>query len=157
MKIYNKDISLFITLTRKYCREVKILNNRPRAFAAIIENDCILMVQVVKGEKSYWTLPGGGLENEETFEQAVIREVQEEVNLKVKVIKHLYTNSYEQGLEKCFLVQVVEQNSTPILGFDPELLIEQQELKEIKWQPIKEMVADIQVSRVIRALGLEFN
>ncbi len=113
------------------------------------------MVHVVKGEKNYWTLPGGGLENEETFEEAVIREVQEEVNLKVKIIKHLYTNSYELGVEKCFLVQVVEENSTPILGFDPELLIEQQELKEIKWQPIKEMEEDIQVSKVIRALGLE--
>ncbi|WP_088043383.1 NUDIX domain-containing protein [Bacillus sp. EAC] len=131
------------------------MNNRPRAFAAIIEKDCILMVHVVKGEKNYWTLPGGGLENEETFEEAVIREVQEEVNLKVKIIKHLYTNSYELGVEKCFLVQVVEENSTPILGFDPELLIEQQELKEIKWQPIKEMEEDIQVSKVIRALGLE--
>ncbi len=111
------------------------------------------MVHTVIGEKNYWTLPGGGLENEETFEEAVIREVQEEVNLKVKVIKHLYTNSYELGVEKCFLAQVVEQNS-PIIGFDPELPLDQQELKEVKWQPIKEMAEDIQVSEVIRSLGL---
>ncbi|MEH6940095.1 NUDIX hydrolase [Bacillus sp. JJ664] len=129
---------------------------RQRAFAAIIENDCILMVHVVKGEKNYWTLPGGGLENDESFEEAVIREVQEEVNLKVDVIKHLYTNNYEFGVEKCFLTQVAGSNSTPKLGFDPELPIEQQELKDFKWQPIKEMAKDIQVSEVIRALGLDY-
>lgn len=99
-------------------------------------------------------MPGGGLENHESFEEAVIREVQEEVNLKVKVMKHLYTNNYEHGVEKCFLVQTIERNSTPLLGFDPELPIEQQELKEFKWKPIKEMEDDIQVSEVIRASGL---
>jgi len=133
---------------------VKSLSNRLRAFAAIIENDNILMVHIIKGEKNFWTLPGGGLENHETFEEAVIREVQEEVNLKVKVIKHLYTNNYELGVEKCFLAQTLERNSTPQLGFDPELPIEQQALKEFKWQPIYEMADDIQVSEVIRALGL---
>lgn len=109
----------------------------------------------MKGEKNYWTLPGGGLENEETFEEAVIREVQEEVNVKVKIIKHLYTNSYELGVEKCYLAQIVEQNSTPVLGFDPELPLDQQELQEIKWHPIKEVAEDIQVAKVINALGLE--
>ncbi|WP_088071544.1 NUDIX hydrolase [Gottfriedia luciferensis] len=131
------------------------MSNRPRAFAAIIENENILMVHMIKGEKNYWTLPGGGLENEETFEEAVIREVQEEVNLKVKIIKHLYTNSYELGVEKCYLAQIVEQNSTPVLGFDPELPLDQQELQEIKWHPIKEVAEDIQVAKVINALGLE--
>lgn len=130
------------------------MSNRSRSFAAIIENDNILMVQIIKGEKNFWTLPGGGLENHETFEEAVIREVQEEVNLKVEVIKHLYTNNYELGVEKCFLAQILEQNLTPKLGYDPELPIEQQELKEFKWQPIKEMADDIQVSEVIRVLGL---
>lgn len=133
------------------------MNKRPRAFAAIIENDCILMVHIVKGEKNFWTLPGGGLENEETFEEAVVREVQEEANVKVNVMKHLYTHDYEYGVEKCFLVKAVQQYSTPKLGIDPELPIGQQELKELKWRSLKEVKEDIQVSEVIRALGLEIH
>jgi len=35
-----------------------------------------------------------------------------------------------------------------------ELPLEQQELKEFKWKPIKEMATDNQVSEVISALGL---
>jgi 8-oxo-dGTP diphosphatase len=134
---------------------VKLLNNRPRAFAALIQDDYILLVRIVNGEKEFWTLPGGGLEDGETFEDAVIREVQEEVNLKVKVVKHLYTTTYELGVEKCFLVETIVQNSIPTLGFDPELPYHQQVLREVKWHLIKEMADDIQVSEVIKALELK--
>ncbi len=34
-------------------------------------------------DKQYWTLPGGGIEEGETIEEAVIREVEEESNMKV--------------------------------------------------------------------------
>lgn len=51
---------------------------RHRACAALIENGRILMVRLETNDRSFWTLPGGGLEEHESFEQAVIREVQEE-------------------------------------------------------------------------------
>ena len=41
------------------------------------------LVVVYANDKGYWTFPGGGIEPEETYEQAVIREVQEESNMKV--------------------------------------------------------------------------
>jgi 8-oxo-dGTP diphosphatase len=53
---------------------------RPRAFAAIIKNNYILMTKHVYPDGSFWTLPGGGLEGDESFEVAVVREVKEEVN-----------------------------------------------------------------------------
>ncbi|WGG46516.1 NUDIX hydrolase [Rossellomorea sp. DA94] len=130
------------------------MRNRPRSFAVLIQNDCILMVRIVNGLNNFWTLPGGEVEEGETFEEAAIREVQEEVNLKVKVAKYLYTSAYEFGVEKCFLVEVIGQDSTPTLGYDPELPKNQQELKEVKWHLLKEMVEDQQVSEVIKALGL---
>jgi ADP-ribose pyrophosphatase YjhB (NUDIX family) len=40
-------------------------------------------VIVFNNEKKYWTPPGGAIEPGETYEQAVIREVQEETNMKV--------------------------------------------------------------------------
>lgn len=38
-----------------------------------------------------WMVPGGGLELGETLEEGVAREVEEETNLKVKVLKHVST------------------------------------------------------------------
>jgi 8-oxo-dGTP diphosphatase len=54
---------------------------RPRACAAIISNQQILMIKHVFPDQAFWTLPGGGLEDGKTFQEAVIREVREEVNL----------------------------------------------------------------------------
>ena len=131
------------------------MKNRKRAFAAIIRDNHILMVRVVNGIKEFWTLPGGGLEDGETYEDAVVREVLEEVNLKVTVVKHLFTDTFENGTQKCFLVEEAEQNSIPKLGFDPELPKDKQQLKEVKWQPIKEMSKDIQVSKIIKEMGFK--
>lgn len=41
------------------------------------------MVVVYSEAKDYWSLPGGGVELGETYEEAVIREVKEETNMKV--------------------------------------------------------------------------
>lgn len=40
-------------------------------------------------KKNYWSLPGGGLELEESFEDALIREVDEEADIDIKKIKRL--------------------------------------------------------------------
>jgi ADP-ribose pyrophosphatase YjhB (NUDIX family) len=70
-----------------------ILESRPRGFrasAVIIKNDKILLMhQIYKGE-DFYNLPGGGLENNETLEQACRREVREETGLKVKIKKLIY-------------------------------------------------------------------
>ena len=36
--------------------------------------------------KNYWSLPGGGLEGEESLQQDIKRECMEELNLKIKII-----------------------------------------------------------------------
>ncbi len=41
------------------------------------------LVVVYAKDKGYWTLPGGGIEPGETYEEATVREIQEESNMKV--------------------------------------------------------------------------
>ena len=54
------------------------------------------LVIVYAAEKGYWTPPGGGIEPGETYEEAVIREVKEETNMKVLSQKFIgYQDIYE--------------------------------------------------------------
>lgn len=41
------------------------------------------LVIVYHQDKKYWTPPGGGIEQGETYEEAVVREVKEETNMRV--------------------------------------------------------------------------
>lgn len=125
---------------------------RHRACAALIEDGQILMVRIETKKQSFWTLPGGGLNTGETFEQAVVREVEEEIHLNVRVIRPLYTKTDSFGTEVCFLVERVDAAS-PLLGHDPERPPNQQVLSEIGWRSLAEIKEDIQVSEVLTALN----
>lgn len=55
------------------------------------------LVVVYSDAKGYWTPPGGGIEPGETYEEAVIREVKEETNMKVLNQKLIgYQDIYEK-------------------------------------------------------------
>lgn len=58
-----------------------------RARAIIIERDKILIINRIKGNNSYWVIPGGAVESNESHEQAVKRECLEELGVKIEVQK----------------------------------------------------------------------
>lgn len=101
---------------------------RHRVCAALIEEQQILMVELHTPYRTFWTLPGGGVANGETKEQAIMREVLEEMHLHVTVERKLYEISMDQGTETCFLVRRALDSPEPRLGIDPELSLDQQEL-----------------------------
>ncbi|WP_258171171.1 NUDIX hydrolase [Paenibacillus sp. R14(2021)] len=100
----------------------------------------------------FWTLPGGGVEEGETLEEAVIREVKEEVNLYGKVQRLLFEDEYEYGPVYCFLVNV-NGSQDALLGYDPELSTDKQIMKRLSWIDLQQMKEDIQVSKVISSLA----
>ena len=53
-----------------------------------------------KDYKEYYTFPGGGLEENETLEQGVIREIKEEFGIDVEVVKKLYEMNSEKFNQK---------------------------------------------------------
>jgi len=60
--------------------------------ALIVQNDKVLMVkQYVQRGDIVWNFPGGGIEDEETPEQACIRETKEETGFDVTIEEHLHT------------------------------------------------------------------
>lgn len=61
-----------------------------RVTGLLIENEKILLVNQKVSPNRLWSLPGGRLEQGETLEQGIVRELFEETGLNVKVIKLLY-------------------------------------------------------------------
>lgn len=55
-----------------------------RTSAIIVRDNKILLIHRRKNSEEYWVFPGGGVENTETPEEGIKREVKEETNLDVK-------------------------------------------------------------------------
>ena len=130
--------------------------NRPRACAAILHDDKIIMVCHQTPSRTYWTLPGGGVKKDETLEQAVVREVKEETGLDVKVVKLLFEEEYEAGISYCYLAELIGEDTKLTLEFLPE---EESMfgtmLHRAAWYLIKDKQEDLQVSKVISTLALK--
>ena len=60
-----------------------------------------------KTPSNYHTFPGGGVEKEESLEQAVIREVEEELGIQVKVEKLLYEHKKNEQKEYFYLCKYI--------------------------------------------------
>jgi len=132
--------------------------NRPRACAAILNDDKILMVCHKTPSRTYWTFPGGGVNENETFEQAAIREVKEETGLDVKIASLLFEEEYEFGKSYCYLAELMNENTELTLDFLPqEESIFGTMLHSAAWHLIKDKKDDIQVSKVIAILGLNYD
>jgi 8-oxo-dGTP diphosphatase len=93
--------------------------------AVIIQDHHVLMVKqfVLRGD-IVWNFPGGGMENNETPEQACIREVKEETGYEVRIIKLLFHNREKYS----FLAEIIGGN----LKLDKELA-GNEDIVEVKW------------------------
>ena len=88
-----------------------MINTRVRAIIPY-ENGLVLIHRIrttAEGtRKDYFVFPGGGLEEQDaSLEECVEREVQEEIGIKVKARKHLYTVSSDSSCEHFYLCEYV--------------------------------------------------
>jgi 8-oxo-dGTP pyrophosphatase MutT (NUDIX family) len=93
--------------------------SRQRASAVLISEGRILMVQISDRGRSWWCLPGGTIEPGETPEQAVQRELREELNVQVLPQRRLYTTPMPDGAGIDYGILVTLAAGTPALGTDP--------------------------------------
>jgi len=104
---------------------------------AIIENEKNEILCALRGPEmtlpNFWEFPGGKIEVGESKEEALIREIQEELGCTIQVEKHVDDTTYEY--EKV-IVRLETFMSTVISG-TPQA----SEHAEIKWVPRKELTA----------------
>ena len=71
-----------------------------------------------KGEE-YWVFPGGSLEEGESNNEGLLRELEEETTIKIKMQKLLYTHDYTTSEQHYYLCEYI--SGTPKLGESIEL------------------------------------
>jgi ADP-ribose pyrophosphatase YjhB (NUDIX family) len=119
-----------------------------------VRGDSILMVEHREADRTYWTLPGGGIELDETPEAAVLRELREETGLEGTVARALFDDVHPRrpGIVRCFAVEV-DSSAVARLGTDPELAQHEQMLVAVAWRPLASLHDDPQVRRVLGVLS----
>jgi len=100
-------------------------SDRIPCVGAVISNgngDLLLVKRAHAPAQGTWSLPGGRVESGETYEQAVVREVQEETGLTVEVVREVGTIERDSPLGAIyeihdFLVRPL-QDTPPRAGDD---------------------------------------
>jgi 8-oxo-dGTP diphosphatase len=112
---------------------------RLRVTLIIVRDEEILLIDRQRNGRSYYVIPGGGVEPGESLAQAAIREAQEELSLDIELGPLLYTRAWDDGrfqqMEYAFLVN--SYDGQPILD-DPEMLDKQtpDNIYSLQWLPL---------------------
>lgn len=80
-----------------------------RSSGAIVKNGSILLIHRIKNGREYFILPGGSMEDGESGEQTLIRELQEEASVTVEIIKKMgeFFNNFDNRTHRVYLCKIV--------------------------------------------------
>lgn len=123
----------------------KIIN----VVAAAIEKDGkIFCAQRPEGKSlgGYWEFPGGKLEEGESPEEALIREIYEELNSKIEIISFVNEASYDYDfgtvVMKTFHAKLVCGN-LDLLEHQDSVWLEPSRLKTLNWAPVDRLAVEL--------------
>ena len=121
--------------------------------AAIYQDGKVLEAQRGYGEfKGGWEFPGGKIEPGETQEQAIVREIQEEMAATIEVVEKLGTVEYDYPTfhltMHCFWT-TVKDGKLQLLEHEGAKWVDKETIHTVDWLP-----ADVEiVEQVTRKLG----
>ena len=110
--------------------------------AIIINKDKVFATQRGYGEfKDGWEFPGGKIEKGETPEQALEREIQEELETKIQVNEKIDTVEYDYPnfhlSMDCFICNIIEGNLI-LKEHEAAKWLSKEELYSVNWLPADE-------------------
>ena len=113
--------------------------------------------QVLATQRGYgdfaggWEFPGGKIEPNETPENALIREIQEELAAKIHVKNHIHTIEYDYPTfhlsMECYECELAENQDITLLEHQSAKWLEKSTLYSVNWLP-----ADVDILDKIQKL-----
>ena len=107
--------------------------------AIIVKNNKIFATQRGYGDfKGGWEFPGGKIEENETPEDALKREILEELNVKIKVGEHFHTVEYDYPKfhlsMRCYICGLIDEN-IELKEHSAAKWLSTEELDAVDWLP----------------------
>jgi mutator protein MutT len=155
LKCDDNKIQAVIDLINKYHRcydqEGYIMKQIEVVAAVILHDGCIFATQRGYGEwKDWWEFPGGKMESGETPEEALRREILEELSTGINVDEFLCTVEYDYPqfhlTMHCYLCSLVTE-TLHLNEHEAAKWLTKDELDGVKWLP-----ADLEVIEDVRCL-----
>ena len=117
--------------------------------AVIVRNGKIFATQRGYGEwKDWWEFPGGKIEPGESPEDALQREIREELSIDISIDRHLTTVDYDYPdfhlTMHSYLCHLKDNIQPHLLEHEASRWLGKSELEEVKWLP-----ADVEVIKAL--------
>ena len=118
-------------------------SHKSRSVAIVIRDEKILMERLcykdANNGKEFFSIPGGGIEEGESPEQTVLRELKEECGLDGTIEKPLAV-IYSHGRKEYSFEVSVPEDQVAITGYDPEEAgSDNPPLREVVWKSLNEI------------------
>lgn len=120
--------------------------------AIIMKDNKVFATQRGYGElKDGWEFPGGKIEQDETPENAIVREIHEELDTEIRADNYLTTIEYDYPTfhlsMKCYICSVIS-GSLKLLEHENAKWLSRDELFSVQWLP-----ADVKVVEALMERG----
>lgn len=114
--------------------------------ALIVDNGRIFATQRGYGEyKDWWEVPGGKVEPGETPEEALVREIKEELATEIAVERYVTTVEWDYPTfhlsMRCYLCSVVSGALT-LLEHEAAAWLDREHLRSVNWLPADKAILD---------------
>ncbi len=126
---------------------------RIEVVAAIIKKgNCIFATQRGYGDyKDWWEFPGGKMEPGETPEEALVREIKEELSTDISIDKFLYTVDYDYPkfhlTMHCYMCSLLS-DSLHLNEHEAAKWLNSEDIHSVNWLPADEILLPMIVEEI---------